>query len=91
MPYLLFLKKRKKCNCPLLRIVGGALWVKAVERFHKDQWQFSCHQIWYKVTLIFYSAYWHRLTDYIHIVYLKKDQLVLLQLFWFFDTFQSVA
>ena len=25
---------------------------KASERLNKDQWQFSCRQIWYKVRLI---------------------------------------
>ena len=30
---------------------------KVVERLHQDQWQFRCHQIWCKVTLVFTTAY----------------------------------
>ena len=36
---------------------------KEVERLHKIQWQLSCHQSWYKVTLIFYSVYIYMLQE----------------------------
>ena len=26
--------------------------VKVIERLHQNQWQFSCHQIWFKVASI---------------------------------------
>ena len=36
MPYLLFLKKRKKINCRLLQIIGGALRVKIIRKSEHD-------------------------------------------------------
>ena len=41
-------------------IFGKSIAFKVDESFYQDQWQFSCHQIWCKVSLIYYSQFGQR-------------------------------